>query len=188
MQNMLSLDRSLQQQPGDSPTIWIPPTDGIIKINVDITFRNPETAVGIGYILRDSAGNFISAGTKSANAGTSEQAECWGIHAAIQEGVRCNLKHVQIESDNKAAVDYLQGKPTNLFWSSSFILDEAKLLSSFFGSVSFSFCCRTGNDIAHNLASEADLSSSVAHIYNRPPFWMLSMLSKDLLFCNMLNS
>ncbi|KAF5191681.1 hypothetical protein FRX31_018732 [Thalictrum thalictroides] len=97
---------------------------------------------------------FIAAGSECGNAGTSQEAECRGIHAAVTKGIRLQLKNVVIESDNKGAIEYLQGKPSNLSWTASIILDQAKHLSCSFNSVIFSFCYRSGNSSAHIIASQ----------------------------------
>ncbi|KAF5181673.1 hypothetical protein FRX31_028740 [Thalictrum thalictroides] len=114
LQKLTSSSRTVTQINRDSATIWIPPASGTIKINVDISFKSVDCTMGIGYIFRDPTGTFLTAGTKSGNASNSEEGECWGILTAVQQGIKYKLKNVQIESNNKLAVNYLQGEDVNL--------------------------------------------------------------------------
>ncbi|KAF5200928.1 hypothetical protein FRX31_009486 [Thalictrum thalictroides] len=65
-------------------TIWIPPEAPLLKLNVDISFKSPSVICGIGFILRDSTGTFIMAGTGSTCAGSAQTAKYSGVLAAIQ--------------------------------------------------------------------------------------------------------
>ncbi|KAF5195462.1 hypothetical protein FRX31_014947 [Thalictrum thalictroides] len=112
--------------------------------------------------MRDCNGTLISAGTESGHAGTSEEAECKGIQAALGRAIQLQLKDVILETDCKGAADYLLNQPANLSWTSSSILDQAKYLSRSFISVHFAFCNRLCNEAAHTLASRADTSSTIA--------------------------
>ncbi|KAF5204884.1 hypothetical protein FRX31_005529 [Thalictrum thalictroides] len=171
------------------PTIWIPPPKGIIKINVDITFTAATSPIGIGYLMRDSDGLLLFAGTESDNAGNVEEGECRGVLAAVRKGIELRLKDVEVEMDCKGAADYLQGKNANLSWTATNILDQVIYLASMFNSVAFYFCHRTGNGNgpAHILAFKANISSSIAYSYSTIPEGLNSQLSLDLLLCNMAN-
>ncbi|KAF5182599.1 hypothetical protein FRX31_027814 [Thalictrum thalictroides] len=57
-------------------SIWVPPTATILKLNVDITFKCPTENCGIGFILRDSTGKFIMAGTETTCADQQNAVEC----------------------------------------------------------------------------------------------------------------
>ncbi|KAF5196735.1 hypothetical protein FRX31_013668 [Thalictrum thalictroides] len=185
LQKLVSPNSLIQKQLSIYPTIWIPPKKNVIKINVDISFRSAGTAIGFGFVFRDSMGTFLLAGSKAGHAGTAEQAECWGIYEALQQGLKYKLRNIQIESDNKAAVDYLLGKQANLSWTSTNILDNAKNLVHMFSSVNFCFCYRSGNAIAHMLAARADLDSTFMCVFVKPPDWLLNQLKLDILFCNL---
>ncbi|KAF5196097.1 hypothetical protein FRX31_014315 [Thalictrum thalictroides] len=111
---MLKLSTKLRTHLTSAGTIWVPPEIGKTKINVDISFSDVDSPVSIGYVFRNSKGHFILAGIEQSTAGTSNEAECRGILAAVKRGVCKQLKQVDIESDSKEAIGYLRGKPNNL--------------------------------------------------------------------------
>ncbi|KAF5178788.1 hypothetical protein FRX31_031625, partial [Thalictrum thalictroides] len=153
IQNLTEICRS--QHPS-AASIWLPPQIGNIKINVDISFCNADSLISIGYIFINSNGKFIFAGIEHSTTGSAEEAKCRGLLAAVKRGVCQQLKHVEIDSDNKGAVDYLQGKPSNLSWTATNFLDEASTIAAnYFTYFSFMHCNRSGNQSAHILASRA---------------------------------
>ncbi|KAF5204865.1 hypothetical protein FRX31_005546 [Thalictrum thalictroides] len=92
IQNIASTYSNLQHA-RIHPTIWIPPGKGSTKINVDISYKSADSPIGIGFIFRDYKGSFILAGIVAGNVGSSEEAECWGILAAIRQGIQQHLEH-----------------------------------------------------------------------------------------------
>ncbi|KAF5202541.1 Ribonuclease h-like superfamily protein [Thalictrum thalictroides] len=95
----------------DQPTsIWLPPPPSFYKINVDITFRSSQEICGIGFILRDSMGKFITAGTRNTCAETAEAAEYNGMLAAVRRCHEHRVRKIQLETDNAAAAEFLRGK------------------------------------------------------------------------------
>ncbi|KAF5207394.1 hypothetical protein FRX31_003019 [Thalictrum thalictroides] len=168
-------------------SIWIPQNHGILKMNVDISFTKADCFIGIGFILRYSNGLFICASSDSGLAGNVEEAECKGILSAVCRGTSLKLKEVIIEFDCRGAINYLQGKDSNISWTANNVLDEAIHTASTFGlTISFSFCLRTGNQFAHLLAGYAQTSSLVPILFNID--WLLSQICLDKLFYNYMKS
>ncbi|KAF5191071.1 hypothetical protein FRX31_019340 [Thalictrum thalictroides] len=97
---------------------WVTPMMNNVKINVDISFLNYDTPIGIGYVIRSCNGSFLYAGTECGYADSPELVECYDIFAAVQGGVRQQLKHVELETDNLTVANYLAGIPVNLSWQS----------------------------------------------------------------------
>ncbi|KAF5186614.1 hypothetical protein FRX31_023799 [Thalictrum thalictroides] len=103
-------------------TIWVPPETRTTKINVDISFSVADSPISIGFVFRNSKGHFILAGIEPNTAGTSSEAECHGLLAAVKRGVCKQLKHVEIKSDSKEAIDRLSS------WKAKqLIMDSQKL-------------------------------------------------------------
>ncbi|KAF5206484.1 hypothetical protein FRX31_003932 [Thalictrum thalictroides] len=150
-------------------SFWIPPCQNVCKINVDVSFRNQTSPIGIGCIIRNSDGKFLYAGTVSGHASSVEEAESEGVLFAIQKGVELHLKAVVIETDNKGVADYLQNQPSNLSWSTHAILDQAVSIASFFDVIMYSFYSRACNTSAHMLAAAADLNSTATFSFFAPP-------------------
>ncbi|KAF5182282.1 hypothetical protein FRX31_028131 [Thalictrum thalictroides] len=147
-----------------------------------------DQPVTIGFIIRNCDGDFLLAGTDCCRAVSAEEAECKGLLLAVKTGICQGLHDVVFETDNKNAANYLAGIPASLSWSSVNILDEAKLLSLYFQSVCFIFCNRTGNCVAHTLATQRGASYLVPTLYHVPPVWLIDQLRRDNMFCNIANS
>ncbi|KAF5184081.1 hypothetical protein FRX31_026329 [Thalictrum thalictroides] len=126
-------------------------------------------------------GSLITAGQESDTAGSAEEAQCRGILAAAKWGAWKHLVDVEIESDCKGAIDFLNGKANNLSWNAQNYLKEA---TSIFHSVVYIFCNRTGNRCAHLLASSAQMCSPDPTLYYVAPYWLQCKISYDRLLCN----
>ncbi|KAF5191089.1 hypothetical protein FRX31_019325, partial [Thalictrum thalictroides] len=81
------------------PSIWIPPSQGNSKINVDISYYDAATPITIGYIIRSFNGTYVYEGTESACACSAEEAEAKGILVAVKVGTRYQLRILEVETD-----------------------------------------------------------------------------------------
>ncbi|KAF5207551.1 hypothetical protein FRX31_002862 [Thalictrum thalictroides] len=86
---------------------------------MDISFRSPDSSIGIGYITRTDSGNFIFAGIETSHATSTKEGECRGLQAAVRAGLQQQLKRVMFETDSKNAAVYLAGHDVNISWTSS---------------------------------------------------------------------
>ncbi|KAF5179077.1 hypothetical protein FRX31_031335, partial [Thalictrum thalictroides] len=84
-------------------SIWIPPSEKQVKVNVDIAF-----------IIRNCDGDFLLAGTDCCRVASAEEAECKGLLLAVKTGICQCLDDVVFETDNKNAANYLAGIPASL--------------------------------------------------------------------------
>ncbi|KAF5193745.1 hypothetical protein FRX31_016669 [Thalictrum thalictroides] len=57
------------------PSRWIPSEIGNVKINVDVSFFDATTPIGIGYLVKNLIGTFIFVGTESGHAGSAKEGE-----------------------------------------------------------------------------------------------------------------
>ncbi|KAF5205742.1 hypothetical protein FRX31_004670 [Thalictrum thalictroides] len=169
-------------------TIWIPPLDPYVKVNVDIKFSSPDERFGACYICRDTKGMFISAGTCSGSAGSSEQAECAGILSAVQWAAKQGLKCIELETDGRAVVEFLNGNAANISWVSTNLLNEASDSLKNFELSSVKFCNRLGNYVAHTLAQQVNVAYLYPIQYSNVPSLLSAQLNKDRLFCNISDS
>ncbi|KAF5188440.1 hypothetical protein FRX31_021974 [Thalictrum thalictroides] len=83
-----------------SSSIWIPPVHNMMKLNVKISFTDCSTTIGVGFVLRNSVGSFLNAGTTSDHAGTAKEGEYTGILVAVKWAKKQQLKNLEIETDN----------------------------------------------------------------------------------------
>ncbi|KAF5182376.1 hypothetical protein FRX31_028037 [Thalictrum thalictroides] len=109
-------------------------------INFDIAYANPDSEIGIGYIIRTSSGSYVYAGSETGHAGAAEDVDCQGILIALRTGLNHNLSNIILETDCQNATLYLSGKEVNLSWNASCILDNVKILALSFMSVIITFC------------------------------------------------
>ncbi|KAF5183005.1 hypothetical protein FRX31_027408 [Thalictrum thalictroides] len=116
IQYTASIATLLQQQTRQharlQPSIWIPPKKDIIKINVDISFRTAANPIGIGFSFRDYKGKFLLAGTVGGKAGSSEEAECWGILEAIRQGLHQQLRIIESRESQQSLL-FIETNPTS---------------------------------------------------------------------------
>jgi len=81
--------------------IWRKPAEGIVKINCDASFWTVNSAGGWGYIIRDWAGNVISAGRDHLpHLLDAFQAEVVASMQGIQAAIDLGISRVVIETDS----------------------------------------------------------------------------------------
>ncbi|KAF5180621.1 hypothetical protein FRX31_029792 [Thalictrum thalictroides] len=154
------------------------------KLNVDISFVSFDCPIGIGFLLRDSKGLFIAAGTSVGYGGSSEEGECSGLLVGAQ-WAKQQLWKLILETDNKGEAYALQGHPSNLSWMSYITIHETISNFKFFDVIIVKHCNRSGNYAAHILSKHADKSNMVSTVYCVPPVLLRSQLADDILLCKL---
>ncbi|KAF5180953.1 hypothetical protein FRX31_029463 [Thalictrum thalictroides] len=110
----------------------------------------------VGFICKNSKGDFVSAGTGSGAALTSEHVECSGILQAVQWADSQGIKRLELETNCQAATNFLNGTATNLAWFSTTILNEASDYKTKFDYATSIFYNLNGNHGVENEAMEDD--------------------------------
>lgn len=158
-----------------------PPKDGMIKLNFDAAVNAPRDRIGLGVVARDAAGTIqlVASGSWSPFT-TVEMAELaaaeWAVSLASSKG----WSTVEIEGDAAVVIDALNNKKVRSFHS-QIMVDNIRSLLSSFQSISFSFCSRDCNSVAHRLAQRA--SHNICNrvwIYSSP-IWISDLVCLDLL-------
>ncbi|KAK6163647.1 hypothetical protein DH2020_000511 [Rehmannia glutinosa] len=134
------------------PQKWIPPEESTVKINSDASIRDGE-GTGIGIAIRDHRGQIISTLSKMIpieyDIAVAEAIACReGLVLAKDWG----LRNVIIESDNINLVNRLQKRTEDLTYLGNIIADVIHIFP-YFDMVNSSFVKRSGNILAHHLAS-----------------------------------
>ncbi|KAF5202143.1 hypothetical protein FRX31_008270 [Thalictrum thalictroides] len=163
--------------------IWIQPNQNNIKVNVDINFTSSADSFGVGYIARNSNGNMLSAGNCSGSARTSEQAECSGILSATRWTLNQGIKRMELETDYRAAAEFLNRHTTNIAWSSAILLNEASDLFPKFDYILVKSCFRSGNQAAYLIVQNTDVASLIPLCFyvESVPWFLCNQLDKDYL-------
>lgn len=137
------------------PIIWQKPVTGTYKINVEGSYRNNGSA-GIGGIVRDSDGNFISAFSWSVQSTSSTYTEAL---AAKFGSILCTdngLTNFTLEMDSLVVANILINKNTTNMKLKKIIYDINVINER--ASVNISHCFREANLIADFLANMTSTS------------------------------
>ncbi|KAF9591023.1 hypothetical protein IFM89_001233 [Coptis chinensis] len=151
-----------------------------IEWNIPLLQNLFSACFGIGFILRDSHGSFLAAGTRIGYATLAEDAECRGILMATQWALARQISHLEIETDAQAIATYWENLHSNLAWQSELILQDIRSLSSHFVHFSISFCNRLLNGIADILSHKALLLKDSYQWEGDPPLWLVDAIGIDI--------
>ncbi|XP_058216716.1 uncharacterized protein LOC131327582 [Rhododendron vialii] len=158
---------------------WIRPPDGIFKINVDGSWKKDMGKGGYGIVVRDYRGLFVAASMGFSQwCASSLVAEALAIRQGVHLGFQLGLGSIFVESDAQLLVKMLNGQITTN-QEVEMIIHDIQALSKNFQCCSFSFVRRTGNSVAHVLASKGLSGSGYSLWTESPPLWLLGPLSRD---------
>ncbi|KAK5846907.1 hypothetical protein PVK06_003208 [Gossypium arboreum] len=88
---------------------WKKPTQGVVKIKVDVTIDDER--MGLGVIVRDGDGFVLGGyGSIKARAFNSDWVEIMAIEEGVTLAKNMNLKKVHFESNNANIVNKINGK------------------------------------------------------------------------------
>jgi ribonuclease HI len=149
-------------------------------LNTDASFHGDSCAGSAGAIIRDCDGSFIAA-------------SCWSIPfvssavmakaIAMKEGMElaqnlgCN--RLIAESDSTDTIKACSGEFR--WWNeSTAIYADCIDISSAIGNVSFSFCPREANQVAHEIAKFGYIHNQNCNWVDEPPSFILDRLVNDV--------
>ncbi|KAL9441066.1 hypothetical protein AB3S75_019689 [Citrus x aurantiifolia] len=151
-------------------SVWTPPPQGWLKLNVDAATDSKTSRAGLGAIIRDSSGKCMAAGIKAVNfnGGVSiveaEAAE-WGVQIAQQMG----MQSIILETDSQEAADLINNRERNLT-EIGWTISEIQSLKKTFSSFETNYVPRACNISAHLLAKVAlEKLESFVWMKNFPP-------------------
>ncbi|KAK9288545.1 hypothetical protein L1049_017004 [Liquidambar formosana] len=135
---------------------WHPPPLGSFKANVDgATFRESRS-VGIGVIVRDSAGQVIATVVKHIEGEfPSNVVEALGVQFAVLFVWDLGLQSVMVEGDNLEVINAINSQETNLSALGLILEDVRASMTGHFGTITFGHTRREGNKVADGLARNA---------------------------------
>lgn len=136
---------------------WAPPDRGKIKINVDVGFPGNLAVFHTSLVARDNSGRCVGWRRQVINGRPSPtDGEAVAILHGMQEAVARNWRNVIIETDC-LSVHRLLCRGSSSLVSYGAVLDSCFALIPSFHSLSFSFVKRSGNCVAHALATALNL-------------------------------
>jgi len=174
---LLASDAHQQHAPildvGTSTTVehvassWRHPLPRRYKCNIDATFSSHSNRTCIGYCFRDSDGTFVLAKTVTYPCIVPvDVGEVLGLHAAVQWLSDMQFNSVDFEMDSKLTVDAFLSTKNDTSEFGSIISSCRSLFSSVFSNSRVEFIRRQANRVAHALARDALLLSSLAVYYD----------------------
>ena len=132
---------------------WQPPPVDFLKVNFDGAFRAVEKDGAWGFIIRDSDGQAIVAGSGRLSAVPDAiSAEGEACLAALEAAMNRGISRVIIETDSTNLVSALRGNAYDQAPGGVIFSEARGVLEMHFDDVIFSAIPRTCNQAAHELA------------------------------------
>ena len=137
------------------PTHWLPPSLHQYKANCDGAVFRDINSIGLGVVIRDTAGLVIAAlSERICLPSTVDEMEALAYRRANAFALDIGLHEVAFEGDSEVVFKQLNSEPPFLA-SYGHIIEESQTLASNFRFASFSHVKRSGNVVADKLAKLA---------------------------------
>jgi ribonuclease HI len=134
---------------------WIAPSPGWVKINWNASIDKKKGCIGLGAIIRDSAGNVLAAhGIVREGLSDPTTTEALGVILAIPLGRNRGLRMIQVEGDAKLIVEAVNSGNEDSSMRGHLIADIRVFLRDF-QVWKVEHVSREGNKAAHILARMA---------------------------------
>jgi hypothetical protein len=157
---------------GSKPTRWVPPSAGLLCVNVDAIIFKQENRMEWGAVVRDHAGGLKLACNESINDKLSpELAEATTIQCALTISKEKGFKDIVPISDYLSMIQRIMSAERDRSGVGS-VVGDIKKLAAEFSTYIFKHSCRRANVAAHRLArrnepSVCNLSFGVVPKYIR---------------------
>jgi ribonuclease HI len=150
-----SVSEGRKEAQSGKQTCWIPPPDGVIKVNWDAALNVAKGWIGLGIIARDSKGLCMGARSITQQVKTDPKtAEIMAALQAMQFSKDAGFWEVIFEGDAAQVVKEIMSDPPLLSKAGHFI-ESIQQDMHHFRSASFQAIPRDCNTAAHNLAKKA---------------------------------
>lgn len=162
---------------------WTPPPQGKLKCNTDATWMQETEVGGVGWVLRDHNGDMMWAGAKRlSDMGSVHETEMKALRWAIPTLAGFGYRNVTFESDSQVLVRMLNNEEE--IWPRVKPMIQAISSSpSGMEKVEVAYYPRSGNKIAHRIAKETTMFTSIVpKLYYIVPSWLLCCMEADKSF------
>jgi ribonuclease HI len=169
-----------EMQQGLMQIQWQKPCGRWWKCNVDASISPTSNATGWGWVVHDTYGSFIAAGTNSCMQKlTAAEGEATALLEAMREAYAKGLTNIIFESDSKVVVDAIHAnyQGTSELYS---ILSSIRALLHCNANFEVKFSRRQANMAAHTLARAA-ISWSRCCIFETLPLCITAYLNYDMI-------
>ncbi|KAI8014715.1 putative ribonuclease H protein [Camellia lanceoleosa] len=126
---------------------WVPPPSGQFKINCDVAVQTGSSQAAAAAILQNSIGQMRDRLTQKWCISSSLQGEALSYRLACQLAQAYHPAIVKVEGDNKQVIHLCVSEDVP-HWECGAIVHDIKQLADQ-GTLSFHWCSRTANGVAH---------------------------------------
>ncbi|XP_024200511.1 uncharacterized protein LOC112203832 [Rosa chinensis] len=148
------------------PIMWKPPLVSFFKLNFDGSVKAHDRAAA-GFIIRDSNGRPILAGTRKLGVTSVPIAEGSALKDGLLQALRHNITKIQVEGDSLLIINCIN-KVCATPWRIRSLIADITCLVAKFEAASFSHVFREANFVA-------DLITSMGHDLSNPKIWINSI-------------
>ena len=142
-------------------TRWKPPDQGSFEVNYDGAILVAQGRASLGVVIRNSNGAVMASLTQQIpNPTTMAQVEALAARRAVEFALEIGITSTIFEGDSDIIIKDLNGLEPPLALNRHLIQD-VKLLESFFNCISFVHVRHQRNNVAHALARRALNSPSL---------------------------
>jgi ribonuclease HI len=159
---------------------WCKPEPRQVKLNVDASFYVDSASGATGAVLRDFHGDFIAASTTYLrHVASPMMAEAIAMREGLSLANRIGCSNVIAESDSTEVIQACTGEQS--WWNeSAAIFADCVDLASNLETISFKYCRREANEVAHELARFCFINTSSYIWDGDPPSFLLDKLVNDV--------
>ncbi|XP_043810985.1 uncharacterized protein LOC122723271 [Manihot esculenta] len=157
-------------------TVWSPPPQGWIKVNIDASLNSQRSSLGFGCVVRDTNGRFMAA--KAGCFCSQMEVKCakaMAFREALSWIKECGWDQVLFESDAQVLVVSINNASLDDLSPFRLLVQDCKLLLSSYEEVRCGFIHRSANDVAHVLATSAHSKSDQGVWVHVPPPHIVSL-------------
>ena len=134
---------------------WIPPMEGVYKINTDGAISSQMIRTGKGIVARNWKEETLKVWRiMEEKIGDPKLEEALAIRIAMQLGKEASWRKIEIQSDWKSEIDCIT-TGSCIDWNCAMVLEDIQELREFFDQCNFSFIYRVGTKLCHKLVKFA---------------------------------
>ena len=182
IETVVSLDRRNRKLNQTKSYLWIkwePPEVGWVALNIDGAASSTSGLAGVGGLLRDHRGDWISGFHKGVGRSNSLLAELWAMVEGLKLGRELNIPNILVQTDAYVVTKLLAGRFRNNAMLNPLVAECRNLLDKF-PLNSVKHVCREANQCADILAKMGLQSQASLSILCSPPRDVYFAVTDDL--------
>ena len=157
---------------------WLPPPDGMIKINVDAAISKNECTASVAAIARDASGCFLGASALISKGITDpEVMEAVACREGLSLALDLQITRLRLASDNSSVVKNIRDGSKGVYGQ---VIEEVRARMTSFDTAEIVHERREHNADAHNIARSAVYGDVGRHVWLlNPPFGVCNTYTFD---------